>query len=166
VLTKLRQMRQRLELGIVEAANRAKISPGFLSAIELSKANPSVATLQRLASTYNTTVLEFFDMPRHVRRLIRPDQSRTLKTESGLCIELLSVGTKMFECMIFRVPAKAGSDGAYSHVGEEFIYMLEGELEIWLDECGNATRFVQEIVSGLKAISGTAGSTPRKTKRY
>jgi transcriptional regulator with XRE-family HTH domain len=55
-------MRQRLELGIVEAANRAKISPGFLSAIELSKANPSVATLQRLASTYNTTVLEFFDM--------------------------------------------------------------------------------------------------------
>jgi len=131
---KLRQMRQRLDLGIVEAANRAKISPGFLRAIELSKANPSVATLQRLAATYNTTVLEFFDMPRHARRLIRPDQRRTLKTESGVCIELLSIGTKMLECMIFRVPAKAGSDGAYSHAGEEFIYMLQGELEIWLDE--------------------------------
>ncbi len=131
---KLRQMRQRLDLGIVEAANKAKISPGFLSAIELSKANPSVATLQRLAATYNTTVLEFFDMPRHVRRLIRPEQRRTLQTESGVCIELLSAGTKMLECMIFRVPAKAGSDGAYSHVGEEFIYMLQGELEIWLDE--------------------------------
>ncbi len=132
--TKLRQMRQRLDLGIVEAATRAKISPGFLSAIELSKANPSVATLQRLAATYNTTVLEFFDMPRHVRRLIRPDQRRILKTESGVCIELLSVGTKMLECMIFRVPPKSGSDGSYSHVGEEFIYMLQGELEIWLDE--------------------------------
>ncbi len=132
--SKLRQMRQRLQLGIVEAANRAKISPGFLSAIELSKANPSVATLQRLAATYNTTVLEFFDMPKHVRRLIRPEQRRTLTTESGVCIELLSIGTKMLECMIFRVPAKSGSDGSYSHVGEEFIYMLEGELEIWLDE--------------------------------
>jgi DNA-binding transcriptional MerR regulator/quercetin dioxygenase-like cupin family protein len=131
---KLRQMRQRLDLGIVEAANRAKISPGFLSAIELSKANPSVATLQRLAATYNTTVLEFFDMPKHSRRLIRPEQRRTLTTESGVCIELLSIGTKMLECMIFRVPPKSGSDGSYSHAGEEFIYMLEGELEIWLDE--------------------------------
>jgi DNA-binding transcriptional MerR regulator/quercetin dioxygenase-like cupin family protein len=132
--TKLRQMRQRLQLGIVEAANQAKISPGFLSAIELAKANPSVATLQRLAATYNTTVLEFFSMPRHARRLIAPHQRRTLTTESGVCIELLSIGTKMLECMIFRVPPKAGSDGSYSHAGEEFIYMLEGELEIWLDE--------------------------------
>lgn len=131
---KLRQMRQRLKLGIVEAAERAKISPGFLSAIELAKANPSVATLQRLAATYNTTVMEFFQMPLHARRLIPPTERQTLTTESGVCIELLSVGTKMLECMIFRVPAKAGSDGAYSHAGEEFIYMLQGELEIWLDE--------------------------------
>lgn len=132
--SKLRQMRQDLDLGIVEAANRAKISPGFLSAIELSKANPSVATLQRLAATYNMTVLEFFDKPKHVRRLIKPDQRRTLTTESGVCIELLSIGTKMLECMIFRVPPNSGSDGSCSHVGEEFIYMLEGELEMWLDE--------------------------------
>jgi DNA-binding transcriptional MerR regulator/quercetin dioxygenase-like cupin family protein len=132
--SKLRRMRQRLSLGIVEAATRAKISPGFLSAIELSKANPSVATLQRLAATYNTTVLEFFDMPRHARRLVRPDQRRVLKTESGVSIELLSIGTKMLECMIFRVAPKSGSDGSYSHAGEEFIYMLSGQLEIWLDE--------------------------------
>jgi DNA-binding transcriptional MerR regulator/quercetin dioxygenase-like cupin family protein len=131
---KLRQMRQRLQLGIVEAAKKARISPGFLSAIELAKANPSVATLQRLAATYNTTVLEFFHMPRHARRLIPSKERQVLKTESGVCIELLSIGTKMLECMIFRVPPKAGSDGSYSHAGEEFIYMLEGELEIWLDE--------------------------------
>ena len=131
---KLRRMRQRLELGIVEAAHQARISPGFLSAIELGKANPSVATLQRLAATYNTTVLEFFELPHHARRLIPPKDRRTLTTESGVCIELLSIGTKMLECMIFRVPAKAGSDGSYSHAGEEFIYMLQGELEIWLDE--------------------------------
>lgn len=131
---KLRQMRQRLQLGIVDAAQRAKISPGFLSAIELAKANPSVATLQRLAATYNTTVLEFFEMPKHARRLIPSHQRQVLRTESGVSIELLSIGTKMLECMIFRVASGAGSDGAYSHVGEEFIYMLEGELEIWLDE--------------------------------
>ena len=49
-------------------------------------------------------------------------------------MELLSIGTKMLECMFFRVPPKSGSDGTYSHVGEEFIYMLKDGLEFWLDE--------------------------------
>ena len=131
---KLRKLRKRLGLGVLKAAQQAEISPGFLSAIELSRANPSVATLQRLAATYNTTVLEFFDIPHHKRRLIRPQQRRSLRTESGVEMELLSIGTKMLECMLFRVPPKSGSDGSYSHVGEEFIYMLKGSLEFWLDE--------------------------------
>ena len=130
----LRKLRKDRGLGVVEAAEQAQISPGFLSAIELSRANASVATLQRLAATYNTTVLEFFDIPHHKRRLIRPVQRRSLRTDSGVVMELLSTGTKMLECMLFRVPPKAGSDGAYSHAGEEFIYMLKGSLEFWLDE--------------------------------
>jgi len=131
---RLRRMRRNLNLGIAEAAKQAGISTGFLSAIELSKANASIATLQRLAATYNSTILEFFEMPHHRMRLIRPDQRRLLKTESGIRMELLSVGTKMLECMLFRVAPHSGSDGAYSHAGEEFIYMMAGELEIWLDE--------------------------------
>jgi DNA-binding transcriptional MerR regulator len=131
---KLRQLRKRLNLGLVRAAEQAKISPGFLSAIELSRANPSVATLRRLAATYNTTVLEFFDIPRHKQRLIRPHERQSLRTESGVEMDLLSIETKMLECMLFRVPPKSGSDGTYSHVGEEFIFMLKGNLEFWLDE--------------------------------
>jgi DNA-binding transcriptional MerR regulator/quercetin dioxygenase-like cupin family protein len=132
--SKLRKMRKSLNLGIVEAAKQAGISPGFLSAIETSKANASVATLHRLAASYNTTVLEFFDLPTGARRLVRPGERRVLRTDSGVDIELLSIGTKMLEPMLFRVPPSAGSDGSYSHVGEEFIYMLKGTLEIWLGE--------------------------------
>jgi DNA-binding transcriptional MerR regulator len=131
---RLRKIRKEMGLGLEEAAQRAKISPGFLSAIELSKANASIATLQRLTAVYNITVLDFFEIPRHTRRLIRPNQRRSLKTDSGVDMQLLSIGTKMLECMLFRVPPKAGSDGAYSHAGEEFIFMLKGSLEMWLDE--------------------------------
>jgi DNA-binding XRE family transcriptional regulator len=60
---KLRKIRKTLNLGIVEAAERAGISAGFLSAIELSKANASVGTLHRLTAAYRTTVLEFFRPP-------------------------------------------------------------------------------------------------------
>ncbi|MGH9385578.1 MAG: MerR family transcriptional regulator [Vicinamibacterales bacterium] len=131
---KLRKLRKRHGLGIVEAAKRAKISAGFLSALELSRANPSIATLQRLAATYGTTVLEFYDLPKSSGRLVRPHERRVLETQSGVRIELLSIGARQLESQIFRVSPGAGSDGAYSHHGEEFIHMLAGTLELWLDE--------------------------------
>jgi DNA-binding transcriptional MerR regulator/quercetin dioxygenase-like cupin family protein len=131
---RLRIMRKRCGIGIVEAAQKAGISGGFLSAIELSRANASVATLQRLAAAYGTTVLEFFDLPHRANRLVRPQDRRVLSTDSNVSMELLSFGTRMLQCMIFRVPPSSGSDGAYSHYGEEFIYMLEGTIEFWLDE--------------------------------
>jgi DNA-binding transcriptional MerR regulator/quercetin dioxygenase-like cupin family protein len=131
---KLRRLRKKRGLGVVEAALRAKISAGFLSAIELSRANPSVATLQRLAATYGTTVLDFYDVPRHQGRLVRPGERQALQTASGVRIELLSIGARILESQLFRVPPGAGSDGTYSHQGEEFIYVIKGTLEIWLDE--------------------------------
>jgi DNA-binding transcriptional MerR regulator/quercetin dioxygenase-like cupin family protein len=131
---KLRRLRKQQRLGIVEAAARAGISAGFLSALERSRANPSVATLQRLAANYGATVLDFYDLPKKSGRLVGPRERRVLRTGSGVRIELLSIGARRLESQIFRVPPGAGSDGAYSHEGEEFIFMMEGTLELWLDE--------------------------------
>ena len=131
---KLRRLRKKCGLGVVEAAKRAKISAGFLSSIELSRANPSVATLQRLSATYGTTVLDFYDLPKRSNHLVRPRDRRAIQTQSGVRIELLSIGARQLESQIFRVPPGAGSDGSYSHQGEEFIYMMSGTVEIWLDE--------------------------------
>src|SRR5207245_6134057 len=131
---KLRKLRKKTGLGVVEAAKRSKVSAGFLSAIELSRANPSVATLQRLASTYGSTVLDFFNLPKQSNRLVRPRDRGAIQTESGVRIEQLSIGALLLESQLFRVPPGAGSDGSYSHQGEEFIHMISGTLDIRRDE--------------------------------
>lgn len=132
---KLRRLRLRTGLGVNAAARKARISPGFLSAIERARSNASVATLQRLAAAYGTTVIELFQQkPTKPTRLVRPGETRVLQTHTGVRMEILATGTTMLQCMLFRVAPGAGSDGAYSHQGEEFIYMLEGSLEVWLDE--------------------------------
>ena len=130
----LRRMRERKGLGLVEAARRAGLSPGFLSSVERSQANASVATLQRLAMSYGTTTMELFQSPPHEGRLVGPNDRRVLTVHSGVRMELLSTGAPMLQSMLFRVAPAAGSEGAYSHQGEEFIYMLSGTLEVWLDE--------------------------------
>ena len=134
---KLRRLRERGNLSLAEAARKASISTGFLSAIELGKAFPSVTTLYSLTAAYGTTVLELYDLPHNTSRHVRPEDRRIVKAgedSNGVLMELLAFGTSSLECMLFRVPPKSGSDGAYSHEGEEFIYMLSGTLEVWLDE--------------------------------
>lgn len=130
----LRKMRQRRGMALSEAAARAGISAGFLSSLERTQANASVATLQRLANAYGTTVMELFQTPTHHNRLVRPNERRVLEVHPGVRMELLSSGAPMLQSMMFRVAPLAGSDGSYSHQGEEFIFMLAGTLEIWLDE--------------------------------
>jgi DNA-binding transcriptional MerR regulator/quercetin dioxygenase-like cupin family protein len=130
----LRRMRQRRNMALSEAAAQAGISAGFLSSLERTQANASVATLQRLARAYGTTVMELFHTPRHHGRLVRPDERRVLEVHPGVRMELLSSGAPMLQSMLFRVAPLAGSEGSYSHQGEEFIYVISGTLEIWLDE--------------------------------
>lgn len=131
---KLRRLRKRAGLSLASASAQAGISAGFLSAIERERANASVATLQRLAAAYGTTVLDLFGQPKRPTRLVRPKERRRLQTASGVRMEMLSQGTVSLQCMLFRVSPGSGSDGAYSHSGEEFLFMLEGALEMWLDE--------------------------------
>lgn len=130
----LRRMRERKGLGLVEAARRAGVSAGFLSAVEHAQANASVATLQRLAMCYGTTVMELFQRAPHEGRLVKPTDRRVLTVDPGVRMEMLSTGAPMLQSMLFRVAPLAGSEGAYTHQGEEFIYMIAGVLEMWLDE--------------------------------
>ncbi len=131
---RLRRLRARRGLSMSGVAAQAGISVGFLSAFERSEANASVATLQRLAAVYGTTLMTLFGGRPRKSRLVRPAERRRLKGVPGVRMEFLSTGARLLESMLFRVAPLAGSDGAYAHEGEEFIFMLSGTLEIWLDE--------------------------------
>ena len=48
-------------------------------------------------------------------------------------MELLAWGDTVMEPHLFRVAPGAGSGDSYSHEGEEFLYMLKGQLDIALE---------------------------------
>lgn len=131
---RLRQLRERRGLSMAAIASQAGISVGFLSAFERNEANASFATLARLAAVYGTTLMKLFGGRAQHGRLVRPGERRVLRGVPGVRMEFLSSGGRLLESMLFRVSPHAGSEGAYSHEGEEFILMLSGTLEIWLDE--------------------------------
>jgi DNA-binding transcriptional MerR regulator/quercetin dioxygenase-like cupin family protein len=134
VAVQLLRLRRRSELTLVNVGKKTGLSPSFLSALEHGTANPSIATLQKLARLYDTNVLSFFGKANESRRLVHPGDRKVLRPNPGVRMELLALGTTMMEPHLFRIAPGATSGGSYDHQGEEFIFVLQGKLEMWLDE--------------------------------
>ncbi len=126
----LRQLRSRRKLPLARVAQAVGISVGFLSALERSQMSGSVGTLRKLARFYKTNILDFFDAKGTGSRQVRPTERKVLQAGEGVRMELLAWGNTVMEPHLFRVAPEAGSGDPYTHEGEEFIYVLRGDLEI------------------------------------
>jgi DNA-binding transcriptional MerR regulator len=129
----LRQLRTKQRLSLAQVARAVGISVGFLSALERSQMSGSVGTLRKLARFYKTNILDFFDAKEASSRLVRPQQRKVLEAGRGVRMELLAWGNTVMEPHLFRVAPDSGSGDSYTHEGEEFLYILRGQLAITLD---------------------------------
>jgi len=132
--THLRQLRAKRNLPLARVAQTVGISVGFLSALERSQMSGSVGTLRKLARFYKTNILDFFDATGASSRQVRPAQRKVLEAGPGVRMELLAWGNTVMEPHLFRVAPAAGSGDSYTHAGEEFLYVLRGELLITLEK--------------------------------
>jgi DNA-binding transcriptional MerR regulator len=130
----LRQLRAKRRLSLAQVARAVGISVGFLSALERSQMSGSVGTLRKLARFYRTKILDFFDASEASRRQVRPGERKVLQAGPGVRMELLAWGNTVMEPHLFRVAPKSGSGDPYTHAGEEFLYVLRGQLAITLQD--------------------------------
>src|SRR2546425_5383387 len=129
----LRQLRARRKVSLAQVARAVGISVGFLSALERSQMSGSVGTLRKLARFYKTNILDFFDATGASSRQVRVAERKVLEAGPGVRMELLAWGNTVMEPHLFRVAPDAGSGDSYTHEGEEFLYVLRGELAITLE---------------------------------
>jgi transcriptional regulator with XRE-family HTH domain len=131
---RLRQLRLQRGLSLAQVAKAGGISVGFLSGLERSHMSASVGTLRKLARFYKTNILEFFDAAESSSRVVSPARRKVLEAGPGVRMELLAWGNTVMEPHLFRIAPGAGSGESYNHEGEEFLYLLRGELHISVNE--------------------------------
>jgi DNA-binding transcriptional MerR regulator/quercetin dioxygenase-like cupin family protein len=131
---RFRRLRTRRGLSLAEVARATGVSAGFLSALERGQMRASISTLRRIARFYRTNILSLFEPVGDNPRLVRPAQRKVLETAPGVRMELLAWGNTAMEPHLFRLQPGGGSGESYAHEGEEFLHILKGELEIWLNE--------------------------------
>jgi len=129
----LRKLRLQRGESLATVAKAVDVSVGFLSNLERSQSGASVGIMRRLAQYYGLNILDFFGDASAGSPLIRPNERRVLQGGEGVRMELLASGKITMEPHLFRVEPGAGSGERYSHEGEEFLFIISGQLAIRLE---------------------------------
>lgn len=151
----VRQMREDAGLALRELAEKADVSESFVSQIERGVANPSVASLRRIAEALGVSVGALFAGPRTAGGLVKAHDRPRLVHPKRQWEDLLLTprNAKRLQIILSVVePGAGGGDEPYSHDSdEECVIVLKGSLEMtvgdetYLLEEGDALTFESRV---------------------
>ncbi|TAM13963.1 MAG: cupin domain-containing protein [Pandoraea sp.] len=134
--SKIRALRKRLQRTLDETATVAGISKPFLSQVERGLATPSITSLVGIARALGVTVQFFVDTPTEGKSVRRADELRffSFADSANLFARLTNVqGDRQLDAILVKLPAGQPPSEVTTHAGEEFLYVLRGEITLSLE---------------------------------
>jgi transcriptional regulator with XRE-family HTH domain len=119
-------------------ATKAGCTDAYLSQIERGRANPSIMVLKKVASALELKMVDFFLEPQQSSDDVvtkEKDQADITFKQGGAKIQLLvrTVHDRLMQPFYNIIEPGGGSQGSYSHAGQEFGVVLRGKLELNLN---------------------------------
>lgn len=137
---KLRALRLRKKIGLVELGRHTGLSAAMLSKVERGKLFPTLPTLLRIALVFSVGLEYFFsdDQKRHVLAIVRrAERKRFPERPDGRDIsfyfeslDFAAVERKLNAYYAEFQPLQPGKARPHHHAGVEFLSVLRGKLEI------------------------------------
>lgn len=135
---RLRKLRARAHKTLKDVAGTTGLSISFISALERGGSGASIASLRLLAGAYGVNMREVFGADlEQTSPLVRNGERPVMQWDNGVRFEEMASGEKVMDPSYIEVPSGAGSEGFYSHNGEEFIYIISGVLNVELKDQGS-----------------------------
>jgi transcriptional regulator with XRE-family HTH domain len=136
----VRLLRKARKLSIGTVAKRADVSIGLVSQIERGLSSPSLKTLRALCTALDVPIGWFFrdsgGADTQGRIVVEPENRRFLEFKGkGVTKELASpeLGRALEALVVTIQPGAQSGDDYYTHEGEECGYVLQGVLELWVE---------------------------------
>lgn len=136
---RLRALRKKKNLSLRDVSAQTGLAASLISTLERTSMGASAASVHKLADFFGTTATELSADENGNHKtgnsgVVRADEARIVSLLGpDIRIEQRRHHGTMMDCQKWTLQPGAQSEEAYSHEGEEFIYVLRGLLEIKLD---------------------------------
>lgn len=136
---RIKRLRLKKSMGLVELGRHTGLSASFLSQLETGRVVPTLRNLARVAMVFSKDLSYFFETEPHTLFRVHKKRERVRLPQTGV-----DDPTYYFESLGYMVPdrqldpyyaefvplKKMTDVRPHVHPGYEFLYLLEGELEI------------------------------------
>jgi len=136
---RLRELRKANRLTLKQVARKAGCTESYISQLENGNANPSIATLKKIASVFNVQIIDFFiEQAKEDPVVVKRDERIDIEFKDGGKTHIQSMvknaKNKRMIAFYTTIEPGGGSSGLYTHIGEEFGLILSGEMELTIEE--------------------------------
>jgi transcriptional regulator with XRE-family HTH domain len=167
---KLRRLRLRKKMGLVELGRHTGLSAAMLSKVERARLFPTLPTLLRIAMVFNVGLEHFFTDGRHIVAVARKKDRLVFEEKFGgsdvvyrfQCLDF-NAGDRKVNAFYAEFPQIAPVRArTHEHDGVEFIYVLSGSLSVNIGEEENILRKEDAIYfdSSVAHCYRAAGNAP------
>ena len=166
---KLRALRLKKSMGLVELGRHTGLSAAMLSKVERGKLFPTLPTLLRVALVFSVGLEYFFsdDQKRHVLAIVRRAQRKRFPERPDgrdisfyfESLDFAAVERKLNAYYAEFQPLQPGKARLHHHAGVEFLSVLRGKLELHIGtedhvlESGDSIYFDSSLPHSYRRIS-------------
>jgi len=136
---RIKRLRLKKSMGLVELGQRAGLSASFLSQLETGRVVPTLRNLARIAMVFSKDLSYFFENEAQPFFRVHRQRDRMRMPQTGVEVPnyyFESLGYMVPDRQMdpyyaqFVLPGEGQESGAHLHPGFEFLYVLAGDLEI------------------------------------
>lgn len=165
---RLKHARLNRKLSLRQLAEKVGCTESFLSKVENNRVRPSLPMIHKIAVNLGISVARLFSEETDTAgavTVMSEGQRQVLRTEhqragNGVALETLVPNhlCSLLEANIHHIPVGTSSEGFLEHQGEEMGYVLEGELELTVDNQkavvrkGDSFFFLSHLPHGYRNI--------------
>jgi transcriptional regulator with XRE-family HTH domain len=166
---RLRQLRLDKGLTLTQLAKMAGLSQAFLSRVENHKLSIPISGLERVARCLEVSISAFFEEAKEAAPIVlcRKGQGlrKNFRGSQRMVLQLLAAfkSGKLMEPVLTEIPTFRNPVKPISHAGEEFDYLIRGEVDflygkqvIRLRE-GDSVYYDATVPHAVRAIKGRRG---------
>jgi transcriptional regulator with XRE-family HTH domain len=166
---KLRALRLKKKMGLVELGRHTGLSAAMLSKVERGKLFPTLPTLLRIALVFSVGLEYFFsdDQKRHVVAIVRRAQRKRFPERPDgrdisfyfESLDFAAVERKLNAYHAEFQPLQPGKARLHHHTGVEFLSVLRGKLELHIGtedqilESGDSIYFDSSLPHSYRRVS-------------
>ena len=138
IILKIRSLRTNKEMTLDQLAKKIGLTKGYLSQIENSANAPPFSTLDKIAYALGVDITYFFvdnenDQKESKITIVNPDERKKVDPggiRRGYGYESLAYKKAGKNMEPYVITVDSQSSGTFKHDGEEFLYILEGTMEL------------------------------------